>query len=177
MNPYLRAYHEAAKQSWLHQYGARKHFVHQYAWAIPNDEAIAALVKLSPLVELGAGTGYWAKLIREAGGHVMAYDRKQCTHGMERGKWSPVLPCTSARSKAKKATNLFFCWPYMASWCDRALDAFQGEHVAYIGEGWHGCTATDRFHGLLDERFTQIEWIEIPQWDGLHDALYIYRRR
>ena len=30
----------------------------KYAWAVPTDEAIDAVVALSPLVEIGAGTGY-----------------------------------------------------------------------------------------------------------------------
>jgi hypothetical protein len=36
----------------------RADLVHKYAWAIPNEEAIATIAALSPIVELGAGTGY-----------------------------------------------------------------------------------------------------------------------
>jgi hypothetical protein len=45
----------------------RHALVDRYGWAIPTDEAIAALVELSPLVEIGAGRGYWAHLLRQAG--------------------------------------------------------------------------------------------------------------
>jgi hypothetical protein len=39
---------------------------HLYAYATPNPEAINKLLSLSPMVEVGAGTGYWAHMIREA---------------------------------------------------------------------------------------------------------------
>lgn len=46
----------------------------KYSWATPGPEAIAALVTLGPLVDVGAGTGYWARQITDAGGDVVAYD-------------------------------------------------------------------------------------------------------
>ena len=38
----------------------------------------------SPLVEVGAGTGYWAALLRGRGARVFAYDRDP-----------PPAPCTA----------------------------------------------------------------------------------
>ena len=32
-----------------------------YAFAVPHEPALAALAALGPLVEAGAGTGFWAK--------------------------------------------------------------------------------------------------------------------
>jgi hypothetical protein len=58
----------------------------------------------------------------------------------------------------------------------RALAAFRGEYVAYVGEGDGGCTADDRFHRVLAERWSEVETVPIPQWYGLHDRLEIYRR-
>eukprot|EP00854_Cymbomonas_tetramitiformis_P003077 gene3077-3908_t len=43
-------------------------------FAVPNAEAIATMVKYSPLVELGAGTAYWAELARSAGASITTYD-------------------------------------------------------------------------------------------------------
>ena len=45
--------------------GVRKPLIWAYAWAIPSDEAIHAIAELGPLLELGAGTGYWAWLLRQ----------------------------------------------------------------------------------------------------------------
>jgi methylase of polypeptide subunit release factors len=91
---------------------------HLYAFASPNSEALKALVKLSPIVEIGAGVGYWAALLRQQGAEVVAIDQNptaDCTgseinqyHGkvppwtkVERGdatcsanyRFSPLLKC------------------------------------------------------------------------------------
>lgn len=42
--------------------------------AAPNAAAVAALAARSPLLEVGAGTGYWARCLRAAGADVLALD-------------------------------------------------------------------------------------------------------
>jgi hypothetical protein len=49
--------------------------------------------------------------------------------------------------------------------------------VVYIGEHWWGCTATDAFHRLLDNEWEKINEIAIPQWDGIHDRVFVYKRK
>lgn len=58
----------------LTQMLARNLLVTKYAWAVPNPSVLQQIVKYSPLVEIGAGTGYWAKLITDYGGKIVAYD-------------------------------------------------------------------------------------------------------
>lgn len=55
---------------------ARRIFAPRYAWALPSEEAIKMLVSYGPLVEMGAGTGYWAWCVRQLGGDIIAYDVK-----------------------------------------------------------------------------------------------------
>jgi hypothetical protein len=45
-----------------------------YAWAIPDARALRILAALGPLVEVGCGKGYWARLLRDYGVDVVAYD-------------------------------------------------------------------------------------------------------
>jgi hypothetical protein len=83
-----------------------------------------------------------------------------------------------ARRHADRA--LFLCWPpisRLAEKCLRAYHAAGGSTVAYVGEGGGGCTADDRFFGLLESHWETVEEIAIPQWWGLHDWLWIYRRK
>ena len=45
------------------------------AYAVPSDAGLAALANLGlPLIECGAGTGYWASLLRRRGVTVAAFD-------------------------------------------------------------------------------------------------------
>jgi hypothetical protein len=47
---------------------------HGFGYAVPTEEALAALAALSPLLEIGAGVGYWAALLRGRGADVLATD-------------------------------------------------------------------------------------------------------
>jgi hypothetical protein len=49
------------------------------SYAIPSREALAALKRLSPIVECGAGSGYWARMLRDAGADVLAFDSQPPT--------------------------------------------------------------------------------------------------
>jgi hypothetical protein len=58
----------------------------KYAWAIPDERALKACAAFSPLVEMGAGAGYWARLLREMGCTVSPFD---CDVGNKaRGKYA-----------------------------------------------------------------------------------------
>ena len=46
----------------------------RFSWAIPNEEALDAIAAVGPIVEIGAGTGYWAWLLQKRGVDVVAYD-------------------------------------------------------------------------------------------------------
>ena len=48
-----------------------------YSWGIPADEALTVIENVSPagIVEVGAGTGYWAMLLKKRGVDIVAYDR------------------------------------------------------------------------------------------------------
>ena len=47
---------------------------HLYAFAAPNEAALSALEALAPLLEVGAGVGYWAKLLQDCGVDIVATD-------------------------------------------------------------------------------------------------------
>lgn len=46
----------------------------KYAWAIPDERALKACAAFSPLVEMGAGAGYWARMLRDMGCTVHPFD-------------------------------------------------------------------------------------------------------
>lgn len=169
VNEYLNEFSKIKNS--LFSYDERHKLVEKYAWAIPNQEAIECIVKHSPVIELGAGTGYWAKLVKEAGGDINAYDTK------------PRGPNVVAWYDPKELGNfdnltLFLCWPpYATSMAFNYLSSFKGKKVIYIGEGNGGCTADDSFHELLESDFEEIEMIEIPQWYGMHDYLSVWSRK
>lgn len=183
-NPYLTAYEQtmARPDARYTHYNERRRLIRLYAWAIPNDEAINALVALSPLVEVGAGSGYWASLIRQAGGIIRAFDNPvgQSAYSFD-AKHSPISVGGAAISAHYPTSTLFLCWPPYE--CPFAYDALMahrqagGTKLAYVGEDSYGCTGGKDFHTLLHHAYTRTQTIHLPQWEGIHDYLTIYERK
>lgn len=185
-NPYLDAYHRACAAGERDMFGipanVRNPLVKRYAWAIPSRGAIAALVELSPILEIGAGGGYWAAMIEAAGGKVDCFDAFEPGWGdaddNHFGRWHPVHKGdhSIAGWDHYHDHTLLLCWPnYASSFALDAVAAFRGQRVAYVGESRGGCNGCDAFHYAMG--FWQNDpLIPIPQWKGLHDNLTVFRR-
>lgn len=163
----------------------------RYAWAIPNEAALSALSALGPLVEIGAGTGYWAALLRAQGVNIRAYDVRPPrsigsknhyhaggdTRDQGWGLWTDVRYGTTMSASAHGDRALLLCWPpFETKMASDALRAYPGDIVCYIGESAGGCTADDAFYARLEREWTEIATLHLPQWYGVHDNLHIFRR-
>lgn len=52
---------------------------HCVGFGVPSDAAVTAIGRRGPIVEVGAGTGYWAALLRHHGVDVVAFDSEPPT--------------------------------------------------------------------------------------------------
>jgi SAM-dependent methyltransferase len=160
---------------------ARHRAIDRWSFAVPSDEALSWLLQLGPLVEVGAGTGYWAALLAARGADVVACDlrRPRGQYRQEVGAYHPVENLDAAEAAAAHPERaLLLVWPpYDEDMAVRALEAYRGPVVAYIGESDGGCTGDEAFHAALDAHWFEAHCVSIPQWWGVHDRLYIFRRR
>lgn len=178
-------------RSLLDVWRERDRHLARYGFAIPNDEALGAIAAYAPggVVELGAGTGYWAHMLHgRFGVQVAAYDTHPITPDGKSGNtyfdprgtresFFEVRQGDHAVLAHYPDATLLLCWPpYDAPMAADCLKAYRGGTVAYIGEGAGGCTGDDEFHGRLEYEWTEVEDIMIPQWHGIHDRLRIYTR-
>lgn len=167
-----------------YQYDRRFRDIRQlFAYAIPDERAIEIISFYSPICEVGAGLGYWAKLINESGADIEAWDLNPWRKGKnlymseDSQPFFNVQQCDmSFQPPAHK--SLFLCWPpYASRFAHDMLLVYRGEHVIYIGEGPGGCCANDEFFEHLDTHFIQSREYQIPQFAGIHDLLKVYRRK
>jgi hypothetical protein len=161
---------------------ARYDMVMQYAWAIPDEYALDLLAKHGPIVEMGAGGGYWAMLLRGMGVDVAAYDSLAGDHNVQSSyTWTEVERGTPRSLQAHGDRTLFLCWPpYDTRMADLALRRFEqagGERLIYIGEHAGGCTGDDRFHDQLAKRWQETDTLALPQWPMVHDYLSVWVRK
>jgi hypothetical protein len=79
---------------------------------------------------------------------------------------------------AFKPECLSFIWPtYDAPWSSQLLAKVMPEFVLYIGEGGGGCTGDDKFHEILASDYKDILEVDIPQWPGIHDRVWMFQRK
>jgi hypothetical protein len=158
-------------RNFLELWKLREAFICDYSFALPCQEALQIIKKYSPIVEIGAGSGFWAYLLSKAGCDIIATDKNL-------DKIHNVHQIEASEAINKYPTkNIFCCWPdYNDEWSSNFLNLVKNQIVIYIGE-FRGCTANDKFHDLLDEAFELVEEFPIPQWYGIHDRLFVYKRK
>jgi hypothetical protein len=170
-------------------HSARRDLCQRFSWAVPSPCVIARLAEFGPILEVGAGLGYWAKCIRDAGGDIVPTDRQGWPR-IEENSWhkeaerhTDVLvfdAVEAVRQFSDKPRALMLVWPpYSSDMAEEATMAYLrlgGQTVIYVGEQY-GCTATDRYERLLHLVFDEsCEEHAIPQWGGIHDYVRIFRR-
>lgn len=172
---YLDAFEELqAKDTFRGQqwFGKRQHLVEKYSWAVPNERVIAYLAEFAHLYEAGAGSGYWANCITEAGGNVTPFDKDPVS------RWTEVEEATVEEMQdAMRDEPVLLVWPpYDDPMAEHVLDA-NPSHVCYVGEQRGGCTGTDEFHEQLQREYGLVGRIEIPSYASVHDDFYHYIRK
>jgi hypothetical protein len=162
----------------------RRELASLFSWAIPTEAALEVLARHAPLVECGAGMGYWLALLRARGVDAIGFDharpgRGNAYHRGGRGAWSTIQrlkSTTAARRHPERA--LLLCWPPYDD--DAAsydvLRAYRGEVVIHIGERDEGASGSVRFHRELALNWTVAEELELPHWPRLQDLITVYRR-
>jgi hypothetical protein len=182
-NPYLDLFQGLMKSpSPLLDLGERRReLASLFSWAVPTDAALDLLSKYSPLVECGAGMGYWLALLRARGVDAIGYDLHQpghrnAFHRNARRPWTRVQRESSVKAARRHPDRtLVLCWPPydddLASY--DVLRAYRGEVVIHIGEG---ATGSVRFHRELALNWTLVEELELPHWPRLQDRVTVYRR-
>ena len=165
---------------------SRERLTQKYSWALPDAAVLQAIAEHSPIVEIGAGTGYWAYLLGRMGCEVHPYDAAPPATGRNpfghRRAWCEVrrgTPETLLREPYRDGGwALLLCWPppgdHMARKC---LAHFRGDTLLYIGEPRGGHTASDAFFRKLFAEYEIVRDMPVKHWTGMRDGLWVCRRR
>ena len=151
-----------------------------FGYAIPCKEAISAIAAASPLVEVGAGTGFWSALVTNAGGDILACDDQSGKYKFRHGDHFPVAKVDAVDFvRTFPERNVLAVWPsYGQSWAEDVARAMSpGRTLFLVSEGNGGAVADDGLFEDLDSDFEEIDDIELPVWPGMHDRLDIYRKK
>jgi hypothetical protein len=165
------------------EYKLRGAFIAKFGFAILDQQTVEQLKCYSPILEVGCGAGYWAYEMRKNGIDVIATDPilvKNSQYPFKIAEPWVVIEKLSALEAIEKYSDraLLIVWPSLSDpWAAKALKAYQGQNVLYVGEGAGGCTADDNFHDILERNWNELKYIPIPNFWGIHDVLRIYERK
>lgn len=166
-----------------------------YSYAIPSPETIEWAADFSdgrPILELGAGRGYWAAQLSHAGLTVNAFEleppdkARNISFPREAGQadvWYPVAGLDKLSLDGCSDSVLFLCWPpgwgdTMASEALAAFESIGGDRLVYIGEPRGGKTADDAFFDGLSARWVlESSDPRFVSWWNLADAAQGWTRR
>jgi len=152
-----------------------------FAWAIPSPGDIRWIADIlrargvAAVTEVGAGTGYWAWQLTQAGIEVDATDANPPS-----GTYAPVRRAGAATAASAPAARvLLLAWPPLDdSMAADALRSFTGDLLIYCGEEATGCTAGDEFFDLLGEAWERVGTSPHHRtWQACDDILAAWRRR
>jgi hypothetical protein len=176
------------------------------SWSVPNDEALDVLCAVSPLLEVGAGTGLWASLLRSRGADVIAVDLADSQAGQAwRFRHSCVVDgcgIEAAGAAGSEKRTLMLCWPDEmedGGEVDRkfgaaCLAAYRGDTVAIIGESAPavcraqpgfgassfaaaGSSCSRQLQRALKVSFRPIRRVMLPNWPPYNSHLTVWRRK
>nr|WP_221374505.1 hypothetical protein [Actinoplanes polyasparticus] len=165
----------------------RRELTSAYSWTVTDPATVTFVLEdcgpqvIDPL----AGSGWWAHLLGQAGVDVVASDLNP-PNGTEANNWHRGaahldvmrMDAVDAVRLSDPARTLLLSWPpYDSSIGRDVIAAYEGNLIAYIGEGPYGCCGDEDMWRLIE-----VEWVEIAdhwpvQFYGLHDWVTIYERK
>jgi len=141
-------------------------------------EALDALVGLGPLVEIGAGRGYWARLVSDLGGDIRAFDT--CTparNSWVRSEipWHPIEPGSWEVALEFPRRAIFVCWPPRPNgFLPALLDGAPQRTLALVTDG-PSSFGTDPLYERLHRGWVAEREVKIPTWPARYDRLTIWK--
>lgn len=173
---------------------------------MPTDAAVETLCEYGPILEIGAGAGYWAHVLSEAGCEILATDylppnivhddlpdeywdavgtEKYHFISLQREEresyqrmWHTVQVADHSCVKSYPSHTILMCHPPAFDWTEEVLDyCHLGQQVAFVGEWFPGPDATPMFFKRLAEEWELVETFPVYDWASMHVGGYVFEKK
>lgn len=149
----------------------------KYSWGVPTEEAVKQISMFTDsVIDFGAGSGYWAYLLKQTNVDVIAVDNWEA--GKPDKLWIDVKTGSYEYLKMTSGRTLFMCWiPQYSDMGLTALKTWNGDKFIMVGEDTPArSNANPEFFKYLYSHYELVKMINIPQWYNHRDAVFFYRK-
>ena len=171
--------------------------VASFSYAVPTESCLRRIAELGPIVEVGAGSGYWARCLAERGAAIRAFDRTlPADQRRKGGAFVEHFAIESGGPEAAAealgaARTLLLCWPpgvtnreevdagaapTFSNMGLAALAVFRGSRLVFIGER-SDSFGSPAFFAALDRQYLLERREPLPNLGSWKDAALFFRRR
>jgi hypothetical protein len=147
------------------QVDERGQLTDRYAHACPDSQLITHLAS-HPVVELGAGSGYWARLVHDSGGEITALDNASWNSD-KNGLWFPVELGDETQLARFEDRTLLIVMPRRPGDADEFVRLWRGRRLVVVTGG--GFPITDdpyRETAISEGGWELIEERQMPEAVG-----------
>jgi hypothetical protein len=166
----------------------RRALTDKYSWSVPNSEALTLTAEQGPLIEAGAGSGYWAHLLQNMGADVLPFDKygnntveNYYASGATKA-WTNIITGGAETVATYPNRTLFMSFPPAEEpFAADVLKTYAGKKFVFVGETCSdSCTGDKEFHSLLASQWREVKSVKIPNWTCpvgiVEDAAYLFER-
>lgn len=159
---------------------------HEYSYAVPSERALAALAHFA-IVDVGAGTGYWARALRERGVTTRAFDAflgPDNEYHRRYPTWTDVHCADAAHvdltAHEEDPVAVLVCYAppdsTMLGDVVRRFEPRTQDRLALVGE-WRGDTASADCLAALLDAYCLDQRISLPNWGDTSAELTLWKSR
>jgi hypothetical protein len=193
-NPYLNEIIDIIKKlrqntkepTALHLMDYRYELITKFAFSIPTISDLELIREYSPIIEIGAGSGYWAYCLSQLGVDIITYDKypPEITNPWlwdERNtwfdnEWFTVTEGDESAAAVFPDRSLLMAWPMLNnSMAKNALENYvnaSGHTLIFIGN--HESSGDDVFNSMI-KNFKLIKKQRLYGWYGIEEFIEIYK--
>jgi len=156
----------------------RDEWIGRFGFAIPCAELLDELAKAEHIIDVGAGTGYMTRLMRNRGIQVIGTDTGDGHHGFNVARYDPEQLRVPAKTMVRRCPDsMVFCsWPTLnATWFHQMLKAMRiGQGLIVIRED---ACAEDTAWQYLHDCFDDLAVVHIPAFEHMNDYASVHIKK
>ncbi len=152
--------------------------IKEFGFCLPCKELLDALAECQPIVEIGAGSGYMTRLMRNRGIEVVGTDSGTGGYFFQVGRYDGLQKKMAGKTAVRRYrdSTVFCSWPSLyQTWFRQALRAMRIGQAAIIIE--EDACAEDHTWEYRDKSFDLAAGILIPAWEYMNDRCGVWVKK